>query len=52
VRLLEQFFYWVELTERYSLGTESKLSEDFNKMDLLSQGYYAQLSEYRDDHRR
>lgn len=38
VRLLEQFFYWVGLTERYSSGTESKLSEDFNKMDLISKG--------------
>lgn len=36
VRLLEQFFYWAGLTERYSSGTESKLSEDFNKMDSIS----------------
>lgn len=38
VRLLEQFFYWVGLTERYSSATESKLSEDFNKMDAITKG--------------
>jgi hypothetical protein len=38
VRLLEQFFYWVGLTERYSSSTESKLGEDFNKMDLIVKG--------------
>lgn len=38
VRLLEQFFYWVGLTERYSSGTESKLGEDFNKMDSIAKG--------------
>ena len=38
VRLLEQFFYWVGLTERYSSATESKLGEDFNKMDLIVKG--------------
>lgn len=38
VRLLEQFFYWVGLTERYSSATESKLGEDFNKMDSIAKG--------------
>ena len=38
VRRLEQFFYWVGLSERYSSGTESKLSEDFNKMDVIASG--------------
>ena len=38
VRLLEQFFYWVGLTMRYSSGTESKLGEDFNKMDAIAKG--------------
>ena len=38
VRLLEQFFYWVGLTVRYNSATESKLSEDFNKMDLIVKG--------------
>ncbi len=36
VRLLEQFFYWVGLTTRYSSGSESKLGEDFNKMDEIA----------------
>jgi hypothetical protein len=35
VRLLEQFFYWVGLNLRYSSSTESKLAEDFNKMDSI-----------------
>jgi len=35
-RLLEQFFYWVGLTERYSSATESKLAEDFNRMDSIA----------------
>ena len=38
VRLLEQFFYWVGLTVRYNSATESKQSEDFNKMDLFVKG--------------
>lgn len=38
VRLLEQYFYWAGLTERYSASTESKLSEDFNKMDAIAKG--------------
>lgn len=38
VRLLEQFFYWVGLNERYSSSTESKLAEDFNKMDSIIKG--------------
>jgi hypothetical protein len=38
VRLLEQFFYWAGLTERYGAGTESKLAEDFNKMDAIATG--------------
>ena len=38
VRLLEQFFYWVGLTERYSSATESKLKEDLNKMDIIAKG--------------
>jgi hypothetical protein len=35
VQLLEQFFYWAGLTERYGSSTESKMSEDFNKMDAI-----------------
>lgn len=38
VRRLEQFFYWAGLTERYNAATESKLSEDFNKMDAILKG--------------
>jgi hypothetical protein len=38
VRLLEQYFYWVGLTERYNSATESKLAEDFNKMDSIVAG--------------
>lgn len=38
VRLLEQFFYWAGLTLRYSSATESKLAEDFNKMDAIVGG--------------
>jgi hypothetical protein len=38
VRLLEQFFYWAGLTMRYSSATESKLGEDFNKMDAIAKG--------------
>ncbi len=34
-RRLEQFFYWVGLTERYSSATESKLAEDFARMDAI-----------------
>lgn len=34
-RLLEQFFYWVGLTERYSSSSDSKISEDFNKIDAI-----------------
>ena len=36
VRLLEQFFYWVGLTTRYGSGSESKLGEDFNKMNAIA----------------
>ena len=38
VQLLEQFYYWAGLTERYNSATESKLSDDFNKMDAIING--------------
>jgi hypothetical protein len=38
VRLLEQYFYWVGLTGRYGSGSESKIAEDLNKMDLIAKG--------------
>ena len=37
-RRLEQFFYWVGLTERYSGATESKLAEDFNRIEVIAKG--------------
>ena len=37
-RLLEQFFYWVGVTERYSSATESKLADDIGKMELIGKG--------------
>jgi hypothetical protein len=36
VQLLEQFFYWVGLTERYGSGSEGKIGEDFEKMDQIA----------------
>ena len=54
VRLLEQYFYWVGLTERYNSATESKLAEDFKKMDDIISGkqpvYLA--TELHIDHKR
>jgi Protein of unknown function DUF262 len=38
VRRLEQYFYWVGLNEHYSSGSETKLAEDFNKMDTIIAG--------------
>ncbi|MEI8042219.1 MAG: DUF262 domain-containing protein [Verrucomicrobiota bacterium] len=38
VRRLEQFFYWAGLTERYSSAAETKIGEDFNKMDDIVTG--------------
>lgn len=38
VRLLEQFFYWAGVTERYGSGSESKIAEDLNKMDAIAKG--------------
>jgi hypothetical protein len=35
---LEQFFYWVSLTTRYSSATETKIGEDLKKMDLIVRG--------------
>jgi hypothetical protein len=37
-RLLDQFFYWVGLTGRYSGATETKLGEDLAKMELIAKG--------------
>lgn len=38
VRFLEQYFYWVGLSQRYSSATESKLTEDLNRMDTIAKG--------------
>jgi hypothetical protein len=38
VRLLEQFFYWVGLTQRYGSAAESKIGDDFEKMDAIAKG--------------
>jgi hypothetical protein len=37
-RRLEQFFYWVGLNERYGSASDSKISEDFNKIDAIAKG--------------
>jgi hypothetical protein len=38
VRRLEQFFYWAGLTWRYGSASETKITEDFNKMDDIIVG--------------
>lgn len=38
MRLLEQFYYWVGLNERYSSASESKIAEDLGRMDLIAKG--------------
>lgn len=35
IKKLEQFFYWVGLTERYSSSSDSKVGEDLNKMKTI-----------------
>ncbi len=37
-KLLEQFFYWVSLTSRYSSATETKIGEDLKKMNSIIKG--------------
>ena len=32
---LEQFFYWCGVTARYTSSSDSKMADDFNKMDLI-----------------
>lgn len=38
IKGLEQFFYWCGITERYSSASDSKITDDLNKMDLLIDG--------------
>lgn len=37
-RLLEQFFYWCGVTDRYTSSSDSKIADDFNKMDMIISG--------------
>jgi hypothetical protein len=34
-KLLTQYFWWASLTNRFSSGTEGKLAQDIEKMDLI-----------------
>jgi hypothetical protein len=34
-KLLTQYFWWASLTSRFSSGTEGKLAQDIEKMDLI-----------------
>jgi hypothetical protein len=50
-KLLEQFYYWVGVTERYSSSSDTKITEDFNKIDLIineEQPSYSRLDTYVD----
>lgn len=38
IKRLEQFFYWCGVTERYSSASDSKVMDDFNKMDSIVKG--------------
>lgn len=35
IRLLEQFFYWCGCTERYTSASDTKITEDLNRMDTI-----------------
>lgn len=35
IKLLEQFFYWCGVTERYSSASDTKITDDLNKMDAI-----------------
>lgn len=37
-RYLDQFYYWCGATERYSSSSDSKITDDFNKMDKIAGG--------------
>lgn len=37
-KFLEQYFYWVGLTERYQSSSDSRIMDDFNKMDKIVEG--------------
>lgn len=38
IKRLEQFFYWCGITERYSSSSDSKIKDDFNKMNSIIKG--------------
>ncbi|MEQ3694604.1 MAG: DUF262 domain-containing protein [Thalassolituus sp.] len=38
IKLLEQFFYWCGVTERYSSASDTKITDDLNKVDLIVNG--------------
>jgi hypothetical protein len=42
--LLEQFFYWVGVTQRYSAGSEAKIAEDLSRVGKIASG---KRSKYR-----
>ncbi len=35
IKLLEQFFYWCGVTERYSSSSDTKITDDLNKIDTI-----------------
>lgn len=38
IKRLEQFFYWCGITERYSSSSDSKITDDFNRIDSILNG--------------
>jgi len=46
IKLLEQFFYWCGVTERYSSASDTKITDDLNKIDLIIKG---ECPKYLDD---
>lgn len=38
IKLLEQFFYWCGVTERYSSASDTKITDDLNKVDMIVNG--------------
>lgn len=38
IKMLEQFFYWCGVTERYSSASDTKITDDLNKIDKIISG--------------
>lgn len=38
IKLLEQYFYWCGITERYSSASDTKITDDLNKIDAIIRG--------------